>query len=305
LGLSGFVIYIFTKSTKKGDPVILKIVDKLRQEAPAKLSQYEKLTGPALERILKEDKELKNKISGQDFKLLEKTIHHQFIISIFVYSISGTLFLIGILTFLWQTNKPKPIELSDIHIQSVSPDAKGIVVDTDNLEVSWNTNGQPEDITVLLENVEDRRKTEEFSVNSTTRMIIISKEEYKNILSNRERNQYNRIRAVLHTSKGKFQSTEYKLYVGITILVAVYEQKALVAAMIDNRRIDFYDFEAKIVIPKKGEAIEFLTLGDDMKYGKTDFPIDNPNDYEWNDVRLAYFGPDDSRLIRLDVLSNY
>ncbi|MCP4103961.1 MAG: hypothetical protein GY749_00250, partial [Desulfobacteraceae bacterium] len=198
-----------------------------------------------------------------------------------------------------------PIEISDIHMQSAEPIAEGLAVDTDNLEVSWNTAGKPEDITVHLESLESHRKTKKLSVNSNTRKIVFRKKDYKNILFNRKRNQTNRIRAVFHTNRDKFLSEEYILHVGITILVAAYEQKALVAAMIDNRRIDFYDFEAKVIIPKKGKEIDFLTLGDDMKYGKTDFPIDNPTNYDWNDVRLAYFGPDDSRLIRLDVISDY
>jgi len=80
----------------------------------------------------------------------------------------------------------------------------------------------------------------------------------KGLLANRDKGKNNRIRAVFQTKEETFSSDPVSVAVGFTVLTVVDQMGNLtVAAMIDNSRIPFYDFQAKVVVP--GRARRTMT----------------------------------------------
>src|ERR1051325_9215508 len=92
LALTGFIVYQLIASKGSADPVVLRIVQKLRHSAPTKLPQ-KKLNANQLENLLQQDNALKQLVSEQDFQLLRQVLRQQFIISIVVYSLCAALFV--------------------------------------------------------------------------------------------------------------------------------------------------------------------------------------------------------------------
>ena len=88
------------------------ILGKIRKKNPGAPTEYEKLSGKALEHKLKRDDKLRTLISDQDFQLLQKTLNHRLIVSLFVYFISAGLFVFGVFLFYKTVTAPKRCDLS-------------------------------------------------------------------------------------------------------------------------------------------------------------------------------------------------
>jgi hypothetical protein len=75
-----------------------------------------------------------------------------------------------------------------------------------------------------------------------------------------------------------------------------------VAAMIDNSRISFYDFEAKIVVPPRSAAHPYFTAGPQIPYQFRPLKVRKASEYDWPQAKGVYFGPDDPSLVRFQFL---
>ena len=294
LGLTGFVVFQLLRSTGSGDPIVLRITQKLRNAVPSKLPRR-KLTAEQLQNLLDKDNALKQLVSEQDFRLLRQVLRQQFIISMLVYVICAILLVSGIWLYLKQANR---LDLESIVVQSANPNAGGLAVDIDDLAISWKSNGTPEEIDTYLQNVETGSESTHLKVQSSANKVVFCRRDYVHVLSNRAKGGSNRIEAVLQGRSQAFTSKGIALQVGIRIVVIAFPEKVTVAAMIDNHRIDYYSFEAKVLLPFKDPALKPVVLGDEMKYGKTDFPVANLAAVDWNAARIVYFNPDDQRIVR-------
>ena len=213
------------------------------------------------------------------------------------------LFIVGAGLFTYQATKPEPLEVENVGISSSNPDADGLLVDLDNVVVQWHASGAPEDITVYIENIETKARSKELSVRSSTGKLEFTPDDYSNLLVNRRFLHWNRVRAVLQSEDHSFYSKEYKLHVGLTVIAVNFGEKIKIGAMIDNSVVQRYDFEAQLVAWKKDEA-DTISIGGDISNGQQDYPIENSESYDWRRAKIAYLGPDDTRLVRTDVVSD-
>jgi hypothetical protein len=306
LGLTGFVVYFFLARNRTGDRITLDIINKLRREAPDRLpAGADKIDAAALANVIESDARIRAKVSDQDFQLLRDALRQQFITSLTVYATCGVIFLAGIALFVHMSVRPVPITLSSISVESTDPLAKGLPVDLDDLRVHWSSVGDPEDLNVALEEMDNQRRTAPKTVNSTEGEFVFRPDDYKAILQNRNHGGQNRMRVVVQTAKSVFPSSEFAMHVGTTILAARLDpSRVKIMGMIDNRAIDFYDFEAKLLVwaASPGQSPEPITYGGQVKYGKNDFALDPNLKYDWHSIKLVYFGPDDVRTVRTELL---
>jgi hypothetical protein len=306
LGLTGFVVYYFLVRNRAGDQITLDIVGKLRREAPGRLPEgADRLDSGALARLIEGDANIRAKVSEQDFQLLRDALRQQFVTSLTVYLTCGVIFLAGVALFVYMSIQPTPVSMSSISVESVAADAQGLSVDLDQLRVRWLSSGDREDVAIALEEMDTQRRTASKNVSSGEGQAVFSPDDYKPILRDRSRGGQNRMRAVIQTNKHTYLSPEFALRVGITILaVHIDPLRIKIAGMIDSRMIDFYDFEAKLVVWARaaGQPSAPVTYGGQIKYGHNDFALDPGLEYDWSTVKLVYFGPDDRRIVRNELM---
>lgn len=306
LGLTGFIVLFFLRRNRAGDQVTLDIIAKLRKEAPEHLPAHPEALGPAaLTKLLQEDATLRSKISEQDFQLLRDALRQQFVTSLTVYGLCGLIFLVGVALYTYVSIRPKPVSLSSISMQSADQATGGVLVDLYPLRVSWNSYGDPEDLTVLLEDVDNHRRTSAKTVRSTEDGVVFDASDYQDILTDRSHGGYNRLRAVLRSVGATFVSDEARVSVGTTILAALMEPTRIkIIGMIDNLAIPYYDFDAKLLVWEsfQGRPSEPIALGGHIKYGSNDFPLDPTAKYDWTSRKLVYFGPDDPHIVKVAFL---
>jgi hypothetical protein len=68
--------------------------------------------------------------------------------------------------------------------------------------------------------------------------------------------------------------------------------------------IDFYDFEAKLLVwaSAPGQTPAPITYGGKIHYGQNDVRFDATFTYDWSSAKVVYFGPDDRRIVRTQLL---
>jgi hypothetical protein len=217
LAVAAFVIFHLIGHQNNAQAITKEIISKLRKESPDSASKLEGLPPRQVAAKLKWDHELRTAVSTQDFDLLTRVSQHEFIKSIIVYSLIALLFIVGVGAFVYVQTRPKPVDLSDWHLESTSSEARGLAVDVDELRLSWRADGPDEDISVSLENIETKRRTVAKSVSSAQQYIIFPADSYREILANRARGTTNRIRAIARTRQGVSISNEFVLFVGINV----------------------------------------------------------------------------------------
>jgi hypothetical protein len=99
-------------------------------------------------------------------------------------------------------------------------------------------------------------------------------------------------------------SREFQLHVGIRILVFFDHDDGTVcaSALIDNSSIPNYFFEAKVIAWYAAAPPSVASFGDKMKNPKTCYEVRDPGLIDWSTLKIAYFGPDDDRIIRTETL---
>jgi hypothetical protein len=303
LALAGFVLYQLLGTQAKGDEVTKRIVAKLRQNAPSRIEKDRRLTGSQVEGLLEGDQELQKLIGDQDFQLLRQALHQQFVISLTVYSLAVLFCALSVGLFVRQAEAKKHLQIDHWSIASEDPNSRGVPVDLDTLEVSWQSSGDPEDVKAYLENVQTTMRTDPITVSSSEQKAEFQTASYRRILRNRERGQATRIRVIVQARDAVFRSDPVDLQVGITVLTVVDAESYLtIAAMIDNSRIPNYDFEAKVVVPPRSPAQEDLSLGPSIPYRFTPQRIARTHQLDWRSAKGVYIGPDDPRLVRFQFL---
>jgi hypothetical protein len=305
LAITGFVAYRLLGTQSQAQQVTRDIVAKLRRDAPAQADSVAGLGPRQLAKRLAEEAHLRRAVNEQDYTLLARVSQYEFVKALVVYSLTGLLFAVGVAAFVYVQTRPTPLALSDWHIESAPAEAKGLAVDTDDLVVTWKPTGPREDVGVVLENAETGSRSEEQRVSSAEQRLTFPRTSYERILRVRDLGGRNRIRAVARTSGGAQLSSEVPLIVGINVTaIPVEEDSALwISALIDNAAIPNYVYKAKVIVwPKHGR--EPLSFGDEMKNPKTVFAIQNFANVDFNTLKIAYFGPDDPRIVRTGLLGH-
>jgi hypothetical protein len=300
LGILGFVVYLLLRSSGKGDPETLRIVEKLRAQHPEKFADHKKLTSKQLYGLLDQDQRLQREVGKQDFHLLGQALRQQFVKSLVVYLICALLFLTGVVLFVYQVNRPIPTSLSNLQLMSVVSSAGELLVDLDPIRATWQAKGQESEIAVYLENLDNSRQTRALQSRSTAGEVSFKRADLAPILSERRFRESNRVRVVAQAGEQAFYSREFPLHVGLTVLAVAFEKRVKIAAIVDNALVQGYNFEARLIVPHRG-SLDFLSLGGAIS-GQKDFSVPAPTLYDWAAAKIAYLGPDDGRLVRYEIL---
>jgi hypothetical protein len=306
LGFCGFIVYRLLGSHAKGEPVTHRIIDKLRREAPGAVDPDKRLAPAQVERLLQRRQDLQEVVGEQDFLLLQQALKQQFVVSLAVYAL--VILFCGLSAFLFvrQAQESKNLKVEGLSIADPDPRANHHLVDLDSLQALWHASGEQEDVLAYIENVQTKARSESVRVPSTQISVTFDRPSYRAILSGRGRGERNRIRFVLQARKAAFTSDVQDLEVGITVLTVLDSDARLtVAAMIDNSRVPFYDFEAKIVVPPRSLSQPFLSIGPRIPYQFRAISVRRPGRYDWNAAKGAYFGPDDPALVRFEFLIDH
>jgi hypothetical protein len=258
LGILGFVVYQFLKSNSQGDQITKKIVEKIRSQAPEIALNIQGLSPAQLDKKLELDHEINRLVGKQDYQLLKQALRQQFLTTLTVFIICGTLFIVGLSLFAYTSTRPEPLRIDQLHLESVDPEAKGLAVDLDDLRVTWSSTGKDEDVGFQLQNPQTGRTSELLRTSSREGKIIFARKSYEQILDDRELRESNRVRILCQTSKKTFVSDEFQLKVGIQVLT-FYDparQTLETAALIDNSSIPNYIFEAKIIVWRRRPKVQ-------------------------------------------------
>ncbi|UPT69955.1 MAG: hypothetical protein M0D53_12545 [Flavobacterium sp. JAD_PAG50586_2] len=248
LGIVGFVIYYILKKSVTEDPVVKRIIEKLKFDEPNFASRWEGLNSAQKEEILKQDNELRDKLAAQDRFILDKALTNQFRTNIFVYTLCALLLITGIYLFL----KPKPLQIDNIQIQNTDVNAQDLVVDIDPITVTWTSSGVDEEVYVVLENIDTGKQTKKIRSQASDGTIQFDSNIYTNydkILSNRFPNGSNRIRAIIYGTSQSFKSKPFNVKVGVKIIC--YEtlpNKLNFNAIIDQTIVSNFHFSPKITL---------------------------------------------------------
>ncbi|OBP16856.1 hypothetical protein A5320_05685 [Rheinheimera sp. SA_1] len=301
LGILGFVVYLLLRSSGKGDPETLRIVEKLRAQHPEGFATKSKLTSTQLYGLLQRNQTLQREVGNQDFVLLGQALRQQFVKSLVVYIICALLFLVGVALFVYQVNRPAPTSLSNLQVLSSESTSGGLLVDLDALRVTWQADGRASDIVVYLENLDTGQRTRGLLTRSDAGDVSLKHDDYTSILSERRFGQSNRVRVVAQSGERAFYSREFLVQVGLTVLAVAFDKSVKIAAIIDNSLVPGYNFEARLVVPMKG-VVDYHSLGGSISGGQQEYPIESTSMYDWASAKIAYLGPDDRRLVRYDIV---
>lgn len=301
LAITGFVVYRFLGTQRESGRVTGIIVEKLRVDLPERSQQILGLPPRELSRELVRDHQLRTAVGEHSFSLLQQALGQEHTRSILVYILCALLFLVGVASFVFTQLHPAPLTFANWRLQSTVPLAAGLAVDTDELKLSWVATGPSEDISITLENVQTGRRTDPLRVAAATGFILFEQGRLAPLLDTREFKQRNRVRAIARTKTGDVISDEFALHVGLKIWAAVdpAREDLLIAAMIDNRLVQGYKFEAKAMAHRKTPPRAPNSWGGEIS-GKTDLSIPDFKDYDWSTLKVFYMGPDDLSLIRCD-----
>lgn len=304
LALVGFVVFHVLKSRRAADPILVRIVEKLNADAPASAMRLEGLQARQIARLLERDQSLRQSVGEANIGLLRQVARQQHVQEIVVHCCIVVLFFLGLGGFLVVQLSPKVATMSGWSLRSTNPEANGLPVDTDTLELTWVAEGPAEDVTVCLENPQTGARSVDLRTRTSQQRIQFAREDYRNILLSRERAGSNRIRAVARTKNDAFYSAEFVLMVGIEIMILpVEDDKAVwVAALIDNSSINNYVFDGKGLVHRRDGQFDPFSFGDTFKNPKTIFPVAAFDEMDWATAKFAYFGPDDSRIVRTQLM---
>jgi hypothetical protein len=303
LGLAGFVLYQSIGANRYGREITQRIIDKLRRDSPAAGAVDERLQASQVERLLRGNQQLQRVVGQQDFQLLQQALQQQFVISLVVYVLAIAFCGYSVYLFAQQAAAKKELKLDHFSLSSTEPRSKGLPVDLDRLQLSWVAAGEPEDVKTYLENVQTSSRTPPVIAPSAANNVLFAPDSYHGLLVNRNRAASNQIRAVVQTRKASFESEPVDLHVGITVMpLADSDGLFGVAAMIDNARIEFYDFDAKVVVPPRDSSGTYLNVGPHIPYYFKKIKIPRPHSLDWDAMNAVYFGPDDPRIVRFQFL---
>jgi len=279
LGIVGFVIYYILKKSVTEDPIIKSIIDKLKFEEPDFENRWTGLTPQQKEAILKEDNNFRRKISSKDRQILDKALTNQFRTNIFVYALCGILLALGIYLFV----KPKPLFIDSIQIQNADSSSHEQIVDIDPIAVTWTSSGQNAEISAVLENIDTGKQTKRLNGRASDGKIKFEADAYTNydkILSNRNPNGANRLRAVLYSGNEAFKSREFEIKVGVKIICYPDGKNNIIFnAIIDQRIVDNFHFAPILTLFKDAYFNGSTTFEANEYSSRPKISIGNPTQY--------------------------
>lgn len=194
------------------------------------------------------DNEFKQKISESDRLILNRVITNQFRTNIFVYNLCALLLVAGLYLFL----KPKPLNIDSIQLQNSNASSNDLLTELNPITVSWTSTGTDGLIYAVLANAATGKQSNRIAVQVSVGKVKFEVNKYDNfdkILSNRQPNGFNRIKAILYSGTQSFQSTEFELKVGVNVIAyELLPDKIKFNAIIDQTIIGNFLFAPRLVL---------------------------------------------------------
>lgn len=301
-------VWALLHTRHRGDAVTRRIVESLRNEDATAEMRFSRMKPADVAKIIATEADVRRATHEQDYQLLQQALRNQFVLSLLVYLLSGGFVLTLTWAVLVRSERPTPSPVTNWSLVSDAGEAEGHAVDTDNLVLSWKSFKASEDAEVWLENIQTLQAIPTLRTSTGEQRILIKKESYQNLLSARERNGINRVRAVMKTASGMFPSQEFDLHVGITIMIHTdYKDHLDVTALIDgsSEKLKQYAFKGGIVTwdggkPEAGGGGVGLLIEEGwFKNPSARVPLTNELSVEqWQRLAFAYYEPDRAWLVR-------
>lgn len=248
LGVTVYVIYLFIRKSIAEDPTVSKIIDKLEFKESNFAERWTNLTPKQKTGLLKDDNEIRERISTKDRQILDKIITQHYRTNIFVYALCAILVIVGVYLFI----KPKELVIGGISLLNGHVSPKEILVDIDPVIVTWTYSGVNEEVNVTLENIQTGKETKPIRALASDSKVIFRPNPYDNfekILSERTPNETNRVRAIIRSKNGTFQSDSYDIKVGVTVICYPEQPNKLIFnAIVDQRIVDNFHFSPSIAL---------------------------------------------------------
>jgi len=308
LGIAGFFAYLWVGQSKIGGEILKDIVGKLRTNPNLDLRAYGDLSPAKLGRIVESDTRVRDAVNDQDQKLLRLLIVFQHSLTAVVLLVSAALVGLSV----WLFTRPQPLSLVVKAPAAINKDAEGLLVDLDPVEVSWQSQGEPEQVTAFLENVDTGAQTEKKTIAADVREVTFSPTQVHAVASDRKYRHKNRIRSVVEWPKGKSTSQPVDLLVGVDVELALYgklisasrKQNVIhtMVATIDDSTANLpadYCFTVDLVGRSQTSPVVIP-----LKSCNADTEVSIPglNALDWRRYpSLVYNSPDDNRIVRTHV----
>lgn len=299
----GFVIFLLVKKSVSNDPVVNSILEKLKYEEPSYYKDILNLSSSEKSKILKNDSKLREKISESDRKIINRIVTNHYRTNVFVYIICSILLIAGIYLFV----KPKPLNISSIHIQNAEANDNDLIVDIDPITVTWTSNGQNSEVEVVLENIQTGKQTERYRALASDGYIKFLSDDFYNydkILDNRIPNESNRVRAIIYSGSETFSSKPYELKVGVKIICYPETSNTLrFNAIVDQYIIDNFHFAPKIALFKDNSFNDKTIFESPSYQSRPILIIDDIEDYVIDNFVLSINPRDivNNRIFRTDI----
>lgn len=108
LAIVGFVVYQLLHRQGEAQQITHNIVAKLRRESPAQAATVLGLGPRQLAARLKAEVTLRRAVDEQDYQLLTRVIHQEFVKSLVVYSLIAVCFVIGVSASVYVQTRSRP-----------------------------------------------------------------------------------------------------------------------------------------------------------------------------------------------------
>lgn len=309
LGLAGAVTYFWVGHARIGGEMLKGIVQRLRTHPNIDVAQYGALTPAKLKALLATDKHLRGAVNEGDTKLLLWLIILQYMLITLILLVCTAM--VG--SSVWLYIRPEPFSVTQSGVKAVIPEAQGVLVDLDPLQVDWTFRGTDQMVSVFLENVDTGDRTQKKSLLASARSTQFSPTDLIPLLRNRDYGSKNRVRSVIEWNSGNATSDPQDLAVGIDVELMLYGRLltpdgktrdintlfATIDGSTQNMPHD-YRFRGDFVGRNSSGQPVIVPLESDNLDGEVTIP--NLDQIDWTSpCKFLYDGPDRLEIVRTNV----
>ena len=326
VGVIAFFAFLWVGQTRLWGKNLREIVLRLRNNPNLDIPAYEKMSALAVLYAVSKDAEVRATVNEQDYRLLKLLSIFQATIIVVVFVVCAGMVIYSVSIFRQDIFRPKPLLIDGIHIKAIEPEAGGLLVDLDPIQVVWDAQGEEKEVSVFLENTDTKSRTQKKSTISSRRFITFEAAEFRPVLPVREYKGVNHFRAVIETNDNIYKSLRKPIFVGVEVELIV--QFLLIGSENRDRKIDLLtasingwtqeplnshasDLPDNYCISgiftsqdKSGSPMaQSISTCNEETGIRGEIKLDLIDLIDWNKpYKFTYYGPGDRRLVRTQVL---
>jgi hypothetical protein len=304
LGFTGFIIYIFWTKNRKSSPVLLNIIEIIKNKSKKLAKLDERMNSQQVYKIVKQNKNLQNLLNINDYKMLEKLSLREERTNYVAIATLLICFLSSIFIYFFITQDKTNIEILSVY--SVYDGEKQKIMTTlDDIVITWKHEGNSEPLDIIIKDNKDKALNP-IKVNTYDDKVKIKSDDIKTLWQNPQINDEYIIYILIQYKNKSKQFGPYKILTGLTILYYCEQNKVKVASMTSNMNLVDQNFKAKFVAwsikPTKNpddmvQSIEIMAEG-----GKGEGVFPKGFIFESSKLKCLYMGNYPLDLIRYENL---